>query len=320
MTRNRLPLALPLGVALVAALGAGSVGGQAAADVRSDRMAQHAAPAGGPVLSAKAKAQLAAAQRGTASLSTPEAAVVAGYHPVFGDVPLQGEHYARTDLVAGGRFDPARPSVLMFALVNGRETLVGAAYAYMHPVGAPFPEGFDGTADEWHDHADLVSSPGKQLVMVHAWFVDAPDGPFARYNPNLPYLAVGLTPPAAAVFADHASARGALALGQALALTVEPPPAVVAIEERGGEAVRRDAAARRREIEALVPPLRAAQRSGDRAAYARLSAETVKHGEAMIAAYREAAADRPGMLRMLEQALGEFMGHGHEHGHAGHGS
>lgn len=320
MTRNRLHLALPLGVALAAALGAGNVGGQAAADVRSDQVAQHAAPAGGPVLSAKARAQLAEARRGTAALSTPAAAVAAGYRPVFGDVPLQGEHYARTDLVAGGRFDPARPSVLMFAPVNGRETLVGAAYAYMHPLGAPLPEGFDGTADKWHDHADLVSSPGRQLVMVHAWFVDAPDGPFARHNPNLPYLAVGLVPPAASVFADHASAAGALALGRALALAAEPPPAVLAVEERGGEAVRREAAARRRQIEALVPRLRAAQRSGDRAAYGRLSAEAVKHGDAMIAAYRTAAADRPGMLRLLEQAMGEFMGHGHEGGHAGHGS
>lgn len=320
MTMNRLLLALPLGVALAAALGAGSVGGQAAADAHSGHAAPRAASVGGPVLSAKAKAQLAEARRGTASLSTPRAAIAAGYHPVFGDVPLQGEHYARTDLVTGGRFDPARPSVLMFAPVNGRETLVGAAYAYMHPVGAPLPEGFDGTADEWHDHADLVSSPGKQLVMVHAWFVDAPEGPFARYNPNLPYLAVGLVPPAAAVFTDHASVRGALALGRALALAAEPPPAVLAVEERGGEAVRRDAASHRWEIEALVPRLRGAQRSGDRAAYARLSAEAVRHGDAMIAAYREAAAGRPRMLRLLEQALGEFMGHGHEHGHAGHGS
>jgi hypothetical protein len=127
-------------------------------------------------------------------------------------------------------------------------------------------------------------------------------------------------PAAAAVFADHASAQGALALGRALALAAEPPPAVVAIEKRGGEAVRREAAAHRREIQALVPRLRAAQRSGDRAAYGRLSAEAVKHGDAMTAAYREAAADRPAMLRLLERAMGEFMGHGHVGGHGGHGS
>jgi hypothetical protein len=139
---------------------------------------------------------------------------------MFGHVPLQGEHYVRVDLVMNGAFDLERPSVLMFSPVRGVPTLVGVAYAFMHPAGAPPPAGFDGAGDVWHAHERLATTPGKHLVMMHAWFVDAAGGAFARYNEALPYLAAGLTPPAAEVLADSAAGRAGAAAGFALASAV----------------------------------------------------------------------------------------------------
>jgi hypothetical protein len=283
--------ALAPGAALLLALGACGADAQVAGE-------PHAAHAEAPALSARARAQLAEARLATAALATPEAARAAGYHPVFGNVPLQGEHYVRMDLVASDRFDVRRPPVLVFAPVNGRPTLVGVAYAYQHPEKAPLPEGFDGAADVWHAHPRLAR-PGTQLVMVHAWFVEAPEGPFAHHNPHLPYRAAGLAP-----------ARGehARALGMALALVAMPPELVEGIEARGGAALRRKTAPHREGIRDLVPRLAAAERTGDRAGYDRHAAEAVRHAEALLAAYRAAA---PHARRSLDRMVDEFLGRGH---------
>ena len=258
-----------------------------------------------------ARAQLARAWEGTAGLRTPAAAVAAGYRPMFGQVPLQGEHYVRVDLVASDRFDVARPPVLMFAPVRGTPTLVGAAYAYLHPVGAPPPAGFDGDADVWHGHPGLAQAPGREIVMTHAWFVGAPDGPFARYNPWLPYLAAGLAPPDRATLAHAAHGPSARRLGIALALAATPPMLFELVEARAGAAVRAQAAVARTAITRLAPRLASAERGGDRAAYSRLAAEAVDHGDALVRLHRDAAADRPAVRRLVDRTVDEFMGRGH---------
>jgi hypothetical protein len=265
---------------------------------------------GVPRISRAARAQLATARRATAELRTPEAAVAAGYRPMFGHVPLQGEHYVRTDLVAADSFDVARPLVLMFAPVDGTPTLVGVAYAYLHPIGAPPPVGFDGAADAWHSHERLARVPGRHLVMMHAWFVDAPGGPFARYNPWLPYYAAGLTPPAPSAPAA-VSDIGARKLGLALAVAITPPMLFELVEARGGPAVRQRAATARLAITTLVPRLAAAERAGDRAAYARLAADVVRHGDALVQLHRDAAGDHALARRLVDRTVDEFLGRGH---------
>lgn len=287
---------LPPGALFLLPLGACGAGAQAGGEPHGAH--GHATHREAPALSAKARAQLAEVRSATAALATPEAARAAGYHPVFGNVPLQGEHYVRMDLVASDRFDLRRPSVLVFSPVEGKPALVGVAYAYQHPERAPLLEGFDGRADVWHAHPRL-GHPGKSLVMVHAWLVEAPEGPFAHHNPDLPYRAVGLAP-----------ARGehARPLGLALALVAAPPRLVEEIEARGGAALRRKTAPHREEIRALVPKLRAAERAGDRAAYGRLSAEAVRHSEALLALYR---GEAPHARRSLDRMVDEFMGRGH---------
>ena len=262
-------------------------------------------------LTAPARAQLAAARRAVASLATPEAAIAAGYRPMFGHVPLQGEHYVRVDLVMAGTFDVERPSALMFSPIAGKPALVGAAYALLHPEGEALPAGFDGAADAWHVHEGLAQVAGKQLVMTHVWFVDAPGGPFARYNPTLPYLAAGLAPPTAALLADSAAGERARRLGLALASVVTPPLLFEWIERRGGAALRSRTAPHRAAIEALVPRLASAERAGDSAGRERLAAEATRHAESLVAAYRGAVPERPLVARLVDRTVDEFLGRGH---------
>ncbi|MBV9772611.1 MAG: hypothetical protein JO040_01590 [Gemmatimonadetes bacterium] len=314
--RTGIPLAATLGLALFAGPGLPACAAQEAMPMHGGHMHHAEAPVAAPTLTAKARAQLGEARRATAALATPEAAVAAGYRPMFGYVPLQGEHYVRLDLVAGDHFDPAQPSVLMFAPMDGRPKLVGVAYAYAHPAGAPVPSGFDHAEDVWHTHPELSRSPDRELVMMHAWFVDTPGGPFARHHPGLPYLAAGLTQPAPSVWSTPAAAEKAYALGLALAQVTEPPLPFKVLDQRGGDALRQKTEPHRQAIRALVPGLKQAQRSGDRAAYDRLAAEAVAHSQAVLDAYRQAAGRSPWSQRALDRTLNEFMGREEAHAHS----
>ncbi len=310
---SRLPLLLGAGAAL--ALGTLAVRAQPPLGTAAAALAAaahgHAHPAPADSLTARARAQLDAARRATAALSTPEAARAAGFRPMFGQVPLQGEHYVRVDRVLSGRFDVAEPSVLMFAPVAGKPTLVGVAYAFLHPKDSVPPAGFDGAGDVWHAHERLAPMPGRQLVMMHAWFVDAPEGPFARYNPWLPYLATGLTPPSAATLADSAAGERARRLGLALAGATTPPLLFEYVARQGGDSLRARVAPHRDAITALVPRLAAAERAGDAAARTRLADEAIRHGDALVAAYRDAIPARPLVRRLVDRTVDEFLGRGH---------
>ncbi len=144
------------------------------------------------------------------------------------------------------------------------------------------------------------------------WIVNAPDGPFARYNPWLPFLAAGLAPPPASALRDKASARRVRELALALALVTQPPRVV----ERAEVVMDAELASRVRPhrdgIRALVPRLRAAQEAGDSALYQRVAGEVVGHSNAMLAAYR-AAAGSTGMKRALDRSIAEFFAGEHAH-------
>lgn len=260
---------------------------------------------------AVARAQLDSARRAVASLATPEAARAAGYRPVFGQVPLQGEHWVRGDLVLGGTADLARPPVLMFAPVAGRPVLVGAAYAYIRPVGPAPPALFDADPAIWHEHRRLAGRRDRTLQMMHAWFIDAPDGPFARYNPWLPFLAADVAPPTREALADSATAARERRLGLALAATVTPPLVFELLERQAAPALRDSIRAHRAAMTALLPPLGEARRTGDAAAAARLADSVIVHGDAIVAALRAAAPQRPMAARLVDRTVDEFMGRGH---------
>jgi hypothetical protein len=236
----------------------------------------HAAP--DAVLSEKAKDQIKDVQQAVEGLKTTAAARAAGFRPALGLIPTMGTHWvSRGRMFDAEHFSLTAPDHLMFAPVNGRETLVGVAYAYRDASGATRPEGFDGALDMWHEHPELA--PGEQsLTMLHVWFVPSPDGPFAGHNPWLPFYAVGLEPPDATRLADPAESRKIRALALALAETVQPlaggrlfraaPQAQALIAET---AVHRNA------IKALIPVLMSSQ--NDRAAWDKAAAEAVTHWE-----------------------------------------
>jgi hypothetical protein len=263
-------------------------------------------------LTPRARAQIDSVRAAVAQYADPRVAEDSGYEPVFGLVPLQGVHYVRPDLVKDGTFDLTRPSVLMYSPVDGAPKLVGVAYAYVHPRSQPLPDGFDGPNDDWHTHDELSRDPNEHIVMVHLWLTDAPGGPFARYNPYLPYMAASLKRPSAATLnANTASGERARRFAFALAIATHPPQLFDVLESRGGPELTRVAYPHRRALMHVVDSLALAEQRGDRAEYDRLVTQTIAHSDALVAAYRGTVRS-PQAREFIDKALDELMGLGHE--------
>jgi hypothetical protein len=101
----------------------------------------------------------------------------------------------------GRVLDPDRPEQLMYAIADGRATLLSAVYV-MPSAGTPAPAP-GGPITQWHSHNVCVTAlpPGFALVdayggcppfavklalplMMHVWVVDNPGGPFADGVPG----------------------------------------------------------------------------------------------------------------------------------------
>ena len=267
-------------------------------------------------ISSKAQAQIDSVRRAVARFADPQAAEDAGFQPVFGLVPLQGVHYVKPELVRNGSFELTQPSVLMYAPVNDKPTLVGVAYAYENPRSRPVPEGFDGPADDWHAHDELSRDPNDHIVMVHLWLTDAPGGPFARYNPYLPYMAASLKRPSAAeLTAKTPRGERARRFAFALAIATHPPQLFDLLETRGGEQLTKAAFPHRRALMAVADTLELAEKRGDRATYERMVTSALAHTDALMAAYRGTVSSPRGR-EFIDKALNELMGIGHEGHHA----
>ncbi len=267
-------------------------------------------------LSPKAKAQIDSVRRAVAKYENPISAEDAGYQPVFGLVPLQGVHYVKPELVRNGSFELTQPSVLMYAPVGDKPTLVGVAYAYENARSKAIPEGFDGPNDDWHSHDELSRNPDERIVMVHLWLTDAPEGPFARYNPYLPYMAASLERPSASeLTAKTAKGERARRFAFALAIATHPPQLFDMLEERGGEALTRAAYPHRRALMAVADTLKLAEKRGDKATYNRMVTAALAHSDALITTYRTTARS-PRAQELIDKALNELMGVGHEGHHS----
>jgi hypothetical protein len=260
-------------------------------------------------VSAKAQKEIASVAKATSSLGTSSAATSAGYQPVFGWIPTMGVHWVdRSRMVKDRQSDVTAPDNLMFSKIGGKDSLVGAAWAYVAPVtDTTRPSLFDGTPP-WHEHQNLAP-PGQTLVMLHVWFVPSPDGPFAGTNPNLPFWAAGLDAPDAARMHDAAFSsrvrRASLALSEVIDTTaifanLESRPAVHAVL-----VVRRDS------VRALIPQLLGAQKAKSAAQWDRVADRLAAQWDAMQSAYYDSALTSAGKERM-EHFVAMLMG---EHVH-----
>lgn len=235
--------------------------------------------------------------RAITPLGTKDAASAAGFQPRFGWIPTMGEHWVSIPQMTttGRQTNRAKPSQLLFSKIDGRDSLVGAAYAYITANNDTVrPVLFDGHP-AWHEHPDLAPE-GLTLVMLHVWFVPSPDGPFAGTNPNLPFWAAGLAAPDEKRMSDSLFAgmvrRASLALAEVADTTSIFPR--LKLRPEVGPAV----AARRDTVRSLIPELLSAQRARDTARWDRAAMKVAAQWDGMYQTYVASARTTDGRQRI----------------------
>jgi hypothetical protein len=112
----------------------------------------HRGPSPQVALTREEREQLAAQQELARSVVTKfpnvAAAEAGGYRKSTAFIPCIGAHYTNIRLAL--KFDPARPSELLFDGTNPDSKIVGLSYLVWNPGGAP--QGFAGGNDVWHQH------------------------------------------------------------------------------------------------------------------------------------------------------------------------
>ena len=229
--------------------------------------------------------------RRTARYADRRAAVADGYRRIGADFPGMGEHWLHPAALLAGGADASRPTLLMYADVGGRPTLLGVGFVVTTRGDSAAPS-VPGWPEAWHEHSGLladesgarragVSSRGgaTRVWVLHVWTaLPNPNGPYVPDNWALPFARVGLVAPAGVdadagralslviggdeylkgVLADAgvSNARAAAAVDAALAAS-QARVGVVAARARAAGAVRTDdLAALRAEWRAIVAALR----------------------------------------------------------------
>lgn len=148
------------------------------------------------------------------------AAVADGFRPMGADAPAMGRHWVSFERLFDGEIDAERPEILMYAMVDGRESLVGIGFGYVAGAGedsAPPANPFH--PDAWHRHSgrlDMEShrmdhigpglggagpaaregEAGAGVSVLHAWvWVENPAGVLEPNNWALPYSRLALSRP-----------------------------------------------------------------------------------------------------------------------------
>jgi hypothetical protein len=151
------------------------------------------------------RTQVERLQASMSALASPEAARAAGFVPVLGDIPGMGVHYVHAARARDG-IDVDEPDHLLFAEIDGRDELVGVAYAFRDTPDTDVPIPFESDLAHWHDHPQFAPE-GQTLHMLHVWFVPSSNGPFAGLNFWLPFRSAGIEPPSACWMADEEDAQ-----------------------------------------------------------------------------------------------------------------
>ena len=135
-------------------------------------------------------------------------AVADGYRRVGTDFPGMGEHWLNPDVMMRGTIDVARPTLLIYAAINGKPTLLGVGFVAV-TRGDSEPESLPGWPTAWHEHSGLLSDEsgagrhatpraGTHVWVSHVWTeLENPNGRYAPDNWSLPFARAGLHAPAA---------------------------------------------------------------------------------------------------------------------------
>jgi hypothetical protein len=218
------------------------------------------------------------------------------------------------------------PTFLMFLPVNGKLMPVGVAYTQRIGGRMAAPTTFAGMPAMWHTHMFCRNVPGEgqvladglgdcadrggtptrnQIAMIHTWTIPNPDGPFAHDNPTLPFIAVGLKPPAHPTREDRLFG---VALGETYGAKL--PEAHRIDHEAQAAGTIEVLGTNRVALRELVPQLRDAEKSGDKAKFEALRKKTISTYNALLAAYR-ALASSPQIKSRLDVELAEILGDEH---------
>ena len=153
--------------------------------------------------------QLDTVRAATEKYKDVQVALDAGFVRATDDVPNMGAHFVSAWRSANGKFDPAKPEILMYVTdESGEWQLVGTSFILPTQfAGLDHPQAFAGPLDNWHVHYDVCTGPNTISRsataeecrandgvwsptlgwMIHAWvWVDNPLGVFNMWNPNLP--------------------------------------------------------------------------------------------------------------------------------------
>ena len=290
------------------------------------------------VQGAAADSVLAAARRSVDKLADTAATRSAGFVPIeeipiLDRTPFQGQHWfheSRSDTLPNVPL--GTPAFVMFSPVNGVIKRVGIAYSARLLPGTATPVGLaSDRSAAWHEHficEDIPGRPGpavvanddacrsrggtpapRRTVMVHVWTdVPNPEGVYGHDNPALPYLAVGIRPPDPHDLHDPARVRTirmlALALGETYDARMQNARVV---ETRNRDAALADSLrVHRAAISALIPALRAADSSRDKARYDQIVAKMTGEWDALRLLYERMAttdALRNAVRRQHEEAV-----------------
>lgn len=163
-------------------------------------------PQGIRQLPIKLDSLIADAGRETQRFSDRRVALAEGYRRVGADFPGMGEHWLNVGMLLQNRIDPTRPTLLTYATVDGRPTLLGVGFVVVtHADSAP--ANAPGWPEEWHEHSGLLSdesgaslepsrdSPTHVWIM-HVWtLLENPAGRLAADNWALPFVRAGVVVP-----------------------------------------------------------------------------------------------------------------------------
>jgi len=258
--------------------------------------------------------QIRTAQAATRTLTSTTAAHAAGFEPVFGWIPTMGVHWVSNERMAKGKnVQLAEPAQLMFSPIAGRDSLVGAAYAYLAPVGDSTRPALFAGSPPWHEHPNLAP-PGYTLVMLHVWLVPSPEGPFAGHNHNLPFWAVGLTPPNADRLRDSVQGPRIRKTAFVLAEVADTTGLFPVLAAR--EPARTYLRALRDSVRALIPSFARADSAKDRSGWDAAAQRAESLWEAFRQTYLDAVlvpARRPGVERLMDDMIrgGDEVPHRH---------